>query len=208
MVGHRPTDWHVLDLDKDPTPGDPQRVRTLAKTLHDFADDVSDALRLVKGMAGEGTLAEWAGKSATVFKEEFSGVPKNLKKLEKSYGMCGDALADFWPKLERAQALADKALRKAREAREDLSSAQSKLSSADSWVTRASKEADKYKDDPTGSKSDADKPDEGKVRAATRDVQHAKTAQTNAQSAVDSAQSALDAAKKMAADARKMRDDA
>ncbi|MGW7277362.1 DUF6531 domain-containing protein [Streptomyces sp. NPDC054844] len=208
MVGHRPSDWHVLDLDKDPTPGDPQRVRTLAKTLHDFADDVSDALRLVKGMAGEGTLAEWAGKSATVFKEEFSGVPKNLTKLEKSYGMCGDALADFWPKLERAQALADKALIKAREARDDLSSAQSKLSSADSWVTRASKEADKYKDDPTGSKSDADKPDEGKVRAATRDVQHAKTAQTNAQSAVDSAQSALDAAKKMAADARKMRDDA
>ncbi|MFJ7771827.1 DUF6531 domain-containing protein [Streptomyces sp. NPDC097107] len=208
MVGHRPSDWHVLDLEKDPTPGDPQRVRTLAKTLHDFADDVSDALRLVKGMAGESTLAEWAGKSATVFKEEFSGVPKNLTKLEKSYGMCGDALADFWPKLERAQALADKALIKAREARDDLSSAQSKLSSADSWVTRASKEADKYKDDPTGSKSDADKPDEGKVRAATRDVQHAKTAQTDAQSAVDSAQSALDAAKKMAADARKMRDDA
>ncbi|WP_432081865.1 DUF6531 domain-containing protein [Streptomyces sp. WAC 04229] len=208
MVGHRPSDWHVLDLDKDPTPGDPQRVRTLAKTLHDFADDVSEALRLVKGMAGEGTLAEWAGKSATVFKEEFSGVPKNLKKLEKSYGMCGDALADFWPKLERAQALADKALVKAREARQDLTSAQSKLSSADSWVTRASKEADKYKDDPTGSKSDADKPDEAKVRAATRDAQHAKTAQTNAQSAVDSAQGALDAAKKMAEDARKMREDA
>ncbi|MFJ6687239.1 DUF6531 domain-containing protein [Streptomyces sp. NPDC091294] len=208
MVGHRPSDWHVLDLDKDPTPGDPQRVRTLAKTLHDFADDVSEALRLVKGMAGESTLAEWAGKSATVFKDEFSGVPKNLKKLEKSYGMCGDALADFWPKLERAQALADRALVKAREARQDLSSAQSKLSSADSWVTRASKEADKYKDDPTGSKSDADKPDEAKVRAATRDVQHAKTAQTNAQSAVDSAQGALDAAKKMAEDARKMREDA
>ncbi|WP_431331347.1 DUF6531 domain-containing protein [Streptomyces sp. IPPR8] len=208
MVGHRPSDWHVLDLDKDPTPGDPQRVRTLAKTLHDFADDVSEALRLVKGMAGEGALEGWAGKSATVFKEEFSGVPKNLKKLEKSYGMCGDALADFWPKLERAQALADKALRKAREAREDLTSAQSRLSSAESWVTRASKEADKYKDDPTGSKSDADKPDEAKVRAATRDVQHAKTAQTDAQSAVNDAQSALDAAKKMAEDARKMREDA
>ncbi|MFI1020752.1 DUF6531 domain-containing protein [Streptomyces olivaceus] len=208
MVGHRPSDWHVLDLDKDPTPGDPQRVRTLAKTLQDFADDVSEALRLVKGMAGESTLAEWAGKSAAVFKEEFSGVPKNLKKLEKSYGMCGDALADFWPKLERAQALAEKALRKAREARDDLTTAQSKLSSADSWVTRASKEADKYKDDPTGSKSDGDKPDEAKVRAATRDAQHAKTAQTNAQSAVDDAQSALDAAKKMAEDARRMRDEA
>jgi RHS repeat-associated protein len=208
MAGHRPHDWHVLDLDKDPTPGDPDRVRQLARQLHDFADDVSDALRLVKGMADEDTLLEWAGKSAAVFKDEFSGVPKNLKKLKKSYEMCGDALADFWPKLERAQALADKALAKAREARDDLTSAQSRLSSADSWVTRASKEADKYKDDPTGSKSDADKPDESKVRAATRDVQHAKSAQTKAQSDVTNAQDALSAAKKMAEDARKMREEA
>ncbi|MFJ4819920.1 DUF6531 domain-containing protein [Streptomyces sp. NPDC088801] len=207
MAGHRPADWHVLDLDKDPTPGDPQRVRTLAKHLHDFADDVSDALRLVKGMAGEGTLLEWAGKSADVFKEDFADVPKNLKKLKKSYEMCGDALADFWPKLERAQSLADKALRKGREARDSLSSAQSRLTSADSWVTRAGKEADKYKDDPTGSKG-AEKPDEAKVRAATRDVQHAESAQSKAQSDVSDAQDALAAAKKMAADARKMRDEA
>ncbi|MFE5755984.1 RHS repeat-associated core domain-containing protein [Streptomyces massasporeus] len=207
MAGHRPSDWHILDLDKDPTPGDPQRVRTLAKHLHDFADDVSDALRLVKGMAGEGTLLEWAGKSADVFKEDFADVPKNLKKLKKSYEMCGDALADFWPQLERAQSLADKALRKGREARDTLSSAQSRLTSADSWVTRAGKEADKYKDDPTGSKG-AEKPDEAKVRAATRDVQHAKSAQSKAQSDVSDAQDALAAAKKMAEDARKMRDDA
>ncbi|GHB15749.1 hypothetical protein GCM10010377_01460 [Streptomyces viridiviolaceus] len=208
MVGHRPSDWHVLDLDRDPTPGDPERVRKLAKFLHDFADDVSEALRLVKGMAGEGTLAEWAGKSATVFKEEFSGVPENFRKLKKSYEMCGDALTDYWPKLERAQALADKALAKAREARADLSSAQSRLSSAETWVGRATKEADKYKDDPTGSKSDADEPDEAKVRAATRDVQNAKSAQVKAQSDVSDAQDALAAAKKMAEDARKMREEA
>ncbi|GAB2328843.1 DUF6531 domain-containing protein [Streptomyces variabilis] len=73
---------------------------------------------------------------------------------------------------------------------------------------RATKEADKYKDDPTGSKSDADKPDEAKVRAATRDVRSAKSAHTKAQSDVTSAQNALDAAKKMAADARKMREEA
>ncbi|MER7485675.1 DUF6531 domain-containing protein [Streptomyces sp. NPDC126497] len=183
-------------------------MRKLARFLHDFADDVSEALRLVKGMAGEGALAEWAGKSAEVFKEEFSGVPKNLRKLEKSYALCGDALADYWPKLERAQALADKALAKARAARADLSSAQSKLASAESWVGRATKEADKYKDDPTGSRSDADRPDEAKVRAAARDVQSARSAQSKAQSDVSAAQDALAAAKKMAADARAMREEA
>ncbi|MXM62309.1 Rhs protein [Streptomyces sp. HUCO-GS316] len=208
MAGYRPRDWHVLDLEKDPTPGDPDRVRSLAKTLHDFADDVSEALRLVNGMAGEGTMLEWVGKSAAVFQEEFSGVPKNLKKLKKSYELCGDALADFWPKLERAQALADRALARAREAQADLSSAQSRLSSADSWVTRANKEADRYKDDPTGSTSGAEKPDEAKVRAATRDAQQANSAHAKAQSDVSDAQDALDAAKKMAEDARTMREEA
>jgi RHS repeat-associated core domain len=207
VAGNRPTDWHVLDLDKDPTPGDPDRVRHLAKNLHDFADDVSDALRLIKGMAAEDTVLQWAGKSAKAFQDEFSAVPKQLRKLKKSYEMAGDALADYWPKLERAQTLADKALAKGREAQSDLTSAKSRLSSADSWVTKAGKEADKYKDDPTGSK-DTEKPDEAKVRAATRDAQHAKSAQTSAQSDVTDANSALDAAKKMAADARKMREEA
>ncbi|WP_413757633.1 RHS repeat-associated core domain-containing protein [Streptomyces sp. MMBL 11-3] len=207
MAGYRPTDWHVLDLEKDPTPGDPVRVKSLAKSLHDFADDVQDALRLVQGMAGEDAVLTMVGKTAEVFRDEFSGVPKNLKKLKKSYDLAGDALAAYWPKLERAQALADKALAKGREAQSDLSSAKSRLSSADSWVTRANKEADKYKDDPTGGK-DVDKPDEAKVRAATRDAQSAKDAHTAAQSDVTSAQSALDAAKKMAADARQMREEA
>ncbi|MEV8032784.1 DUF6531 domain-containing protein [Streptomyces sp. NPDC086182] len=207
MAGNRPTDWDVLDLDKDPTPGDPDRVRHLAKNLHDFADDVSDALRLIKGMADEDAVLQWAGKSAKAFQDEFSGVPKQLRKLKKSYEMAGDALADYWPKLERAQALADKALARGREAQSDLTSAKSRLSSADSWVTKAGKEADKYKDDPTGSK-DTEKPDEAKVRAAARDAQHAKSAQTSAQSDVTNANSALDAAKKMAADARKMREEA
>nr|WP_235882535.1 HNH/endonuclease VII fold putative polymorphic toxin [Streptomyces apricus] len=190
----------MLDLEKDPTPGDPVRVKSLAKSLHDFADDVQDALRLVQGMAGEDAVLTMVGKTAEVFRDEFSGVPKNLKKLKKSYDLAGDALAAYWPKLERAQALADKALAKGREAQSDLSS-------ADSWVTRANKEADKYKDDPTGGK-DVDKPDEAKVRAATRDAQSAKDAHTAAQSDVTSAQSALDAAKKMAADARQMREEA
>ncbi|MFF3376122.1 DUF6531 domain-containing protein [Streptomyces sp. NPDC002680] len=207
MAGYRPADWHVLDLDKDPTPGDPHRVRQLARTLHDFADDVADALRLVKGMASENETLEWAGKTAEVFQDEFADVPKNLKKLKRSYDLCGDALVDYWPKLERAQALADRALAKGREAQADLSSAKSRLSSADSWVTRATKESDKYKDDPTGSKA-AEPPDEAKVRAATRDAQHAKSAQSTARSDVSSAESALDAAKKMAEDARKMREEA
>ncbi|MFD4477473.1 DUF6531 domain-containing protein [Streptomyces sp. NPDC058471] len=209
MAGNRPADWHVLDLDKDPTPGDPDRVRNLAKNLHDFADDVSKVLRDIKGMAGEDAILTWAGKTAESFTSEFEDAPGKLKKLKKSYEMAGDALSAYWPELERSQALADKALAKGREAQTSLSAAQTRLTSADSWVDRAGKEADKYKDDKdSGASKDVPKPDPDKVKAATRNANSAEKAQTAAKSDVTAAQSSLDAAKKMAEDARKMREDA
>ncbi|MFD0550859.1 DUF6531 domain-containing protein [Streptomyces rectiviolaceus] len=194
-------------MDKDPTPGDPDRVRNLAKNLHDFADDVSKVLRDIKGMAGEDAILTWAGKTAESFTAEFEDAPGKLKKLKKSYEMAGDALSTYWPELERAQALADKALVKGREAQGDLSSAQTRLTSADSWMDKAGKEADKYKDDKDSGK-DVPKPDPDKVKAATRNANSAEKAQSAAKSDVSAAKSNLDAAKKMAEDARKMREDA
>ncbi|WAL97936.1 DUF6531 domain-containing protein [Streptomyces sp. Je 1-369] len=196
-----------MDLEKDPTPGDPHRVRSLAKNLHDFADDVGKVLRDIKGMAGDEAILKWVGKTADAFTEKFEDAPSKLKKLRKSYEMAGDALSAYWPELERAQSLADKALVKGREAQADLSSAKTRLTSADSWVDKAGKEADKYKDKPGGGK-DVPKPDEDKVKAATRNAHSAEKAQKSAQGDVDSARSALEAAKKMAADARKMREEA
>ncbi|MFW6723064.1 DUF6531 domain-containing protein [Streptomyces sp. MAR4 CNY-716] len=193
----------MLDLDEDPTPGDPQRVKQLARELHDFADDVADALRQIKGMAGEDALLRWAGKTAKAFQDEFEEVPKNLKKLQRSYDLAGDALASYWPKLERAQSLADKALARGREARHELSSATGRLDSATSWVERATAKAEEYDE-----KEGKEKPDESEVRAATRNATDARSAQTSAQTAVDNAEAGLEAAKKMAADAKKMREDA
>ncbi|MER5259937.1 DUF6531 domain-containing protein [Streptomyces sp. NPDC002855] len=195
-------------MEKDPTPGDPHRVRGLAKNLHDFADDVSKVLRDIKGMAGEDAILQWAGKTADSFTEQFEDAPGKLKKLQKSYEMAGDALSAYWPQLERAQSLADRALAKGREAQGNLSSAQTRLASADSWMDKAGKEADKYKDDDGKSGKEVPKPDPDKVRAATRNAQSAEKAHTAAKSDVTSAQNALDAAKKMAEDARKMREEA
>ncbi|MGW0736274.1 DUF6531 domain-containing protein [Streptomyces sp. NPDC002851] len=202
-MSHRPTDWHVLDLEGDPVPGDPQRVRKLARELHDFAEDVGTALRQIRAMAGEDTLQRWSGKSANKFKEQFDGVPGNLTKLRTSYDLAGDAFADYWPKLERAQSLADRALVKGREAREDLNAAQGRLDGATDWVKTATAKTKAY-DDAKGPEA----PDESKVRAATRNAQQANSARSSAQGDVDSAQSALDAAKAMAQEARELREDA
>ncbi|WP_369261221.1 putative T7SS-secreted protein [Streptomyces sp. R35] len=203
----RPTDWHILDLDHDPTPGDPQRVRKLSGSLHDFADDVSHVLRDIKGMANEDAVLKWAGKTADAFTAEFEDVPGKLKKLKKSYNIAGDALASYWPDLEDAQEKADKALRDGRKARGELSTAQTALTGANDWVRTATEKADSYDPDKNKGK-DVPKPDEAEVRRATRNAQHAKEQQTAAQKNVDDAQDMLDAAKKLAAHARGLREDA
>lgn len=113
-------------------------------TLHDFADDVSDVLRDLKGIAKEEEILSWAGKTAEVFAEEFEDAPKKLRKLKKSYGLAGDALATFWPDLQDAQEKADKALRDGRKARQELTTAQTALTGAEDWVRRATEKSDSY----------------------------------------------------------------
>lgn len=206
-VSHRPTDWHILDLDKDPTPGDPQRIRKLAGTLHDFADDVADALRDLKGIATEEEILSWAGKTAKTFADQFGDAPKQLRKLRKSYDLAGDALATFWPDLEIAQTKADKALRDGRSARDELTTAQTALAGANDWVHTATAKADSYDPAKNGGKN-VPQPDEADVRRATRDAQHAKTRQATAERNVETAQNALDAAKKLAAQAKGLREEA
>ncbi|MFI0967437.1 WXG100 family type VII secretion target [Streptomyces sp. NPDC021080] len=206
-MSNRPTDWHILDLDQDPTPGDPQRVRKLAGSLHDFADDVAGILRDVKGLADDDAVLKWAGKTADSFASEFEDVPGQLKKLKKSYDIAGDALASYWPDLDDAQQKADKALRDGRKARQDLSTAKTALSGADDWVHTATAKADSYDPDKNRGK-DVPPPDEADVRRATRDAQHAEERQSAARKDVDDAQGLLDAAKKLAAHAKGLREEA
>ncbi|MEK8171351.1 hypothetical protein NKH77_23505 [Streptomyces sp. M19] len=78
-MGNRPTDWHILDLDGDPVPGDPERVRTLAWKLHSFADDVGDALRLINGMAGDDALLKWAGSRRTPSRTSSTTSPRTSR---------------------------------------------------------------------------------------------------------------------------------
>ncbi|MFC8200387.1 putative T7SS-secreted protein [Streptomyces sp. NPDC057298] len=206
-MSYRPADWHILDLDKDPTPGDPQRVRKLAGSLHDFADDVGTVLRNVKAMANEDAVLAWAGKTAEVFTAEFEDVPGKLKKLKKSYDLAGDALASYWPDLEDAQTKADKALRDGRAARDDLSTATTALAGANDWVRTTAEKTDSYDPDKNPG-SNVPKPDEAEVRRATRNAQHAQEKQASAQRNVDAAQNALDAAKRLANQAKGLREEA
>ncbi|MDT0305459.1 RHS repeat-associated core domain-containing protein [Streptomyces sp. DSM 44917] len=193
-----------MDLDRDPTPGDPEEIRQLSEELQEFADDVGEALGRIRGMASDRAVQEWAGLSAEAFRAEFDGVPGNLDKLQRSYDMAADALARYWPELQTAQGMADRALQRAIDAQAALSSAQTDLSDAQSWVSRAGDEAERLQED-----SEApEPPDETQVRQAVRDHQAAQEAASSAQSRVDNAEAELSAARELARQALEMREEA
>ncbi|WP_168220616.1 DUF6531 domain-containing protein [Streptomyces sp. RFCAC02] len=191
-------------MESDPTPGNPDEVRTLADELQTFADDVGEALGKIRGLAGDSAVQDWSGLSADAFRDEFDGVPENLTKLQDSYDLCAQALQTYWPKLETAQGDADRALERAIAAQADLTAAQNALGDAQDWVSRAGDEADRLEREGEG----AQPPDDSEVRAATRDRQAAQQAQESAQGRVDDAQGRLDAARQLAEQAREMREDA
>ncbi|MDT0345990.1 RHS repeat-associated core domain-containing protein [Streptomyces litchfieldiae] len=191
-------------MDSDPTPGNPEEIRELAEDLQEFADDVGEALGKIRGMASDRAVADWAGLSADAFRAEFDGVPENLTKLQTSYDMAADALARYWPRLENAQGMADRALESAIAAQDDLRAAQSELGDAQDWVSRAGDEAERLQDEGNA----PEPPDEQAVRDAVRDHQAAEAAAGAAQSRVDAAEQRLAAARELAGQARELREEA
>ncbi|MDT0309457.1 hypothetical protein RM780_21195 [Streptomyces sp. DSM 44917] len=196
-----------MDLDRDPTPGEPEEIRELSEELQEFADDVGEALGRIRGMASDRAVLEWAGLSAEAFRSEFEDVPGNLTKLQRSYDMAADALARYWPELQTAQGMADRALQRAIDAQAALSSAQTNLADAQDWFSRAGDEAERLREEGER-ENNAHPPDETEVRQAVRDHQAAREAASAAQTRVDNAQADLSAARELARQALDMREEA
>ncbi|GAA2543090.1 hypothetical protein GCM10010435_08710 [Winogradskya consettensis] len=197
----RPTDWDVLDMDGDPTPGDPSRVRQLASRFHDFAETAHRAKLAVDSLQGDGAVLTWVGLSGDAFREQFGDFPNQVNKLYQSHLMVGDALETYAPTLETAQSQADRALADGRVAAEKLKSLQGALSTAQTDFTGASQAAEK-------AQAETQAPDPDQVKQAVKDADAAKAKVSGAQSAVNGAQQELDLAKQLAEQARQMRDGA
>jgi hypothetical protein len=190
----RNSDWSVVGMTSDPTPGDPERVRQLADRLQEFADDAEEALSKTKALLEEETLATFVGLRAEAFRDRFEKVPPNLTKLHTSYDLAAAALSRYWPLLEDAQSDADTALANADGAKAELDTARSTLAAALASLEDAEEAAD---------------PDADEVSAEVRRaLLAAETAAGEARTAVESAQSRLDAAIGLAQQAKEAREEA
>ncbi|WP_240977896.1 DNA/RNA non-specific endonuclease [Knoellia koreensis] len=204
----RPSDWWVLDLGSDPTPGDPVTIRSMARSWGGLADDAEYAEGKLRALIGDEAIGKWVGEAGDAFREKTGDLPGQLGKCKNSYRQASDALTWWAGRLEVHQGDADRALVKGRAARADLEAAQAAASVASGGVESAAGSsvlatARKYADSspPAG----VELPSESAVRAAQQRLSSAQAAARSADAAVVAAQSRLDAARQLALEASSLR---
>ncbi|HKR49974.1 MAG TPA: hypothetical protein VJT72_10410 [Pseudonocardiaceae bacterium] len=158
MAG-RPNGWHPV-ADNDPIPGDPDRMAALGRTLRKTAEELERQIRNLKAVA---EVDAWDSEAGKDFREKAKG---NLTKLEaafKRYDTAATAIGsevtevgggyqdklyarprNYASDLNRAQEIADAALKDAQEADERKGAAQKSLATLS--------EKDKKKDGERGQK--------------------------------------------------------
>ncbi len=194
----RPSDWWVLDLEGDPTPGSPGAVRRMARTWSRVAEDAAWAERRVRQLMGDEALGRWIGEAGDAFRHKTGDLPDQLGKCSDSYGRASDALSWWAGRLETHQHDADSALVRGRAAHDDLEEARRRAAAAASAVSHASGAS--VLTDPSLT------PTPEQVRDARARLHSAQAARSSADAAVSAAQSRLDAARALALDAKHLRE--
>ncbi|MFC0844057.1 hypothetical protein ACFH04_10090 [Streptomyces noboritoensis] len=184
-------EWAVLDLSEDPTPGDPEVLKNLAKEYQTVSDDAHDAFGTFDRIKNQ-DLGK--GKSMKALKGVLDELPNQVAALRDSYDMAAKAIAAYAPKLKDHQDKAAKALLDGTAAKTSLTSAIATATAASAQVT-------------TLDQATPPPPDDEAAKAAARDaLSNARSAAASANSAVSTAQTELDAAKNLALEAKGLRE--
>lgn len=194
----RPSDWWVLDLDRDPVPGDAVAVSSMARSWSGLAEDAQWAQTRVRQLVGDGAVGAWIGEAGDAFRAKTGDLPEQLGQCGASYRLAADALQWWAGRLVTHQADADTALVRGRAARQELEAAQAAAASAAAALDAAA--GSRVLTDPSLT------PSPEQVREARQRHASAQSAAASANAAVADAQARLDAARQLALDAASLRD--
>ncbi|MFF9817112.1 putative T7SS-secreted protein [Streptomyces sp. NPDC014006] len=183
-MGGRPRDWHPV-ADSDPIPGDPDRIASLGKTLRKTADELE---RQIKNLKAVCEVDAWDSKAGKEFREKAKGNVKKLEAAFKRYDTAATAIGnavvevggtyadkvhaahrDYASDLNRAQEIADAALKDAQDAEGRKGAAQKSIDGL-SDKGRKKEDADKDRKD-LEAKRDAAKDE---IEAARQKINEAK----------------------------------
>lgn len=123
MSRPRAEEWSVIGEESDPVPGDPHEVARLGRDLRKTAKAILKQADEIKALS---TVEAWKSKAAEEFRSEADEAEGKLRKAFKRYDAAADALGEkvaegacsteYASELQRAQTMADKALKDAQEA--------------------------------------------------------------------------------------------
>ncbi|WP_131784243.1 hypothetical protein [Protofrankia symbiont of Coriaria ruscifolia] len=204
----RPVDWGVLGLDADPTPGDLFAVRDLARRLLKFAADVECARGQVTAVTADGVVQSWLGRAGDSYRDELGEFPGQLHKLEVSHRMVGNALNAYGPVLETAQAQADAALARGRDARARRDHAWALVSLTQTALVSVSPTVTALAQGVPVDTAEVPLPDPAQVTQAIRNRDAAAARLDQASRSLQDAQDDLDAARRLTSAAKQLREDA
>ncbi|MEU6120650.1 hypothetical protein [Streptomyces sp. NPDC047123] len=142
MAGQRAADWQPL-ADRDPVPGDPDRLEQLGRKLRRTADELERQVRHLKAAS---EVTSWDSDAGQEFREKAKKCRGRLEAAHKRYRTVADAVGDrivdhgadyesnaaappgsYATELHRAQRIAEIARREAQEAEADKSAAKKGL---------------------------------------------------------------------------------
>ncbi|MEV7320576.1 hypothetical protein [Streptomyces sp. NPDC093970] len=116
----RPTDWNAIGLDSDPTPGDPDQIRTLSTELNHLGSEarrISTAIDAVMNTAGDSVFV---GEAANALRDKVNGrLRGHIEDVAQSFESAATALTTWADKLVELQSRADGALNSGRGLSED-----------------------------------------------------------------------------------------
>ena len=109
-------DWEVLDLDADPTPGDPDAISSVASGLLNEAQLAQERAQRLQSVADSSGDLAMQGDYAPQFQQVLSGLPGPPGDLADSYQRSAGALSGFADALAGAQGQSSAALERGTQA--------------------------------------------------------------------------------------------
>ncbi|MHB9852809.1 putative T7SS-secreted protein [Streptomyces krungchingensis] len=126
MTRPRADEWTVIGESSDPIPGDPEEVAQLGRELRKTAEAIKKQAKEIKALS---SVEAWKSKAAEEFRKEAEEAEGKLQKAFKRYDVAADAMGEkvvdggpskeYASELHRAQTMADKALRDAKDAHDE-----------------------------------------------------------------------------------------
>ncbi|WP_209313684.1 hypothetical protein [Blastococcus sp. TF02A-35] len=113
----RPGDWGLLDLDRDPLPGDPDQVAAEAAHYRDLADEIRSQVARLRDLAA-GTN-ELVGQFAPEIRDSAEELAAHLSQAQGRFDTVAEQLDRWHPELEYGRVETGSLLRRAEDAKHE-----------------------------------------------------------------------------------------